>query len=205
MSNSNILVSQILCNKGNILSSDNKKCLLNEPAAVEAVQYWVNLFRKYNVAPKSSLENDNTVVMELFYNEKVAGPALTVLGTSEPLKDDELKKSEFDGFVIFDLIYKDCVIVINAEKDDQVGHWGEMMSYGSRNKKAAGVVIDGGTRDKAGILKIDNWVCFAKYTSPVESNKRWRYKAFEIPICMTGTLSKYVRVNPGDWIFGEFP
>jgi len=78
-------------------------------------------------------------------NMKVVGPALTILGTSEPLYGDELKKPEFDDFALFDRIYEDCVIVINAEKEDQVvGHWGEMMSYGDRNKEAAGVVIDGG-------------------------------------------------------------
>lgn len=62
----------ILCNGGEIISDDNKKCLLNEPAAVEAVQYWVDMLNKDKVVPESSLENDNTSLMELFYNEKVA-------------------------------------------------------------------------------------------------------------------------------------
>ena len=62
----------ILCNGGEILNEDNTKCLLNEPAAVEAVQFWVDMLLVDKVAPKSSLENNNTVNMELFYNEKVA-------------------------------------------------------------------------------------------------------------------------------------
>jgi len=134
---------------------------------------------------------------------KIVGPALTILGTTEPLGSDELKNPEFDDYAMFDKIYEGCVVVINAEKDDQVGHWGEMMSYGARNKGAVGVVIDGGTRDKAGILRIDNWTCFAKYTSPIESEKNWSSKTLEKPIYMTGTLTKYVRVNPGDWVFGD--
>lgn len=136
-------------------------------------------------------------------NMEVVGPALTILGTREPLCDKELKIPEFDDFAIFDSIYEGCVIIINAEKGDQVGHWGEMMSYGARNKGAVGVVIDGGTRDKAGILKIDNWACFSRYTTPVESDKRWNYKTLERPIYMSGTLKRYVRVNPGDWIVGD--
>ena len=140
-------------------------------------------------------------------NMIIAGPALTILGTSEPRVSGDLpgqyKNPEFDDYAMFDKIYEDCVIVLNAEKDDQVGHWGELMSYGARNKGAIGVVIDGGTRDKAGILKIDNWACFAKYTSPIESEKIWRSKTLEKPIFMTGTLSKYVRVDPGDWIVGD--
>ena len=77
------------------------------------------------------------------------------------------------------------------------------MSYGARNAGAVGAVIDGNTRDMAGILAIDRWSCFARNTTPVESKKRWRPKACEIPILVSGTLTKTVRVNPGDWIFGD--
>ena len=136
-------------------------------------------------------------------NMIIAGPAFTILGTTEPLYGEEFKNPEFDDFAMFDKIYEGCVIVINAEKDDQIGHWGEIMSYGARNKGAVGIVIDGGVRDKEGVIKIDNWACFAKYTSPIESERNWRNKTLQKPIYMTGTLTKYVRVNPGDWIFGD--
>lgn len=136
-------------------------------------------------------------------NMKVAGPAFTYWGMREPRYDEELQRPDFDNFAIFERFYPGCVVMINAEKDDQVGHWGEMMSYGARNAGATGAVIDGGTRDKAGILRIDNWSCFARYTSPVESKKRWRPKECQIPILMSGTLSRYVTVNPGDWILGD--
>lgn len=134
---------------------------------------------------------------------KVAGPAFTYWGMREPRYDADLPRPDFDNYAIFERFYPGCVIVINAEKDDQVGHWGEMMSYGARNAGAVGAVVDGGTRDKAGILRISNWSCFARYTSPVESKKRWRPKECQIPILMSGTLSRHVRVNPGDWILGD--
>ena len=66
-----------------------------------------------------------------------------------------------------------------------------------------GAVIDGGTRDKPGILDIENWSCFARYTSPIESKSRWRPREVEIPIYMTGTLTSSVLVRPGDWLFGD--
>lgn len=134
---------------------------------------------------------------------KVAGPAFTYWGMREPLYDADLPRPDFDNYAVFEKFYPGCVVVINAEKEDQVGHWGEMMSYGARNKGAVGAVIDGNTRDKAGILKIDNWACFARCTTPVESKKRWRPKVCQVPIYMSGTLSRMVRVNPGDWIFGD--
>lgn len=134
---------------------------------------------------------------------KVCGPAFTVWGMREPLFGEELPRPDFDNWALFDKFYPGCVIIMNAEKDDVVGHWGEMMSYGARNAGAVGAVIDGNTRDKAGILKIEGWSCFARNTTPVESKKRWRPKACQIPILVSGTLTKTVRINPGEWIFGD--
>ena len=69
---------------------------------------------------------------------KVAGPAFTYWGMREPRYDAALPpRPDFDDHALFDRITKHCVIVINAEKDDCIGQWGEMMSYGA---KAAGVV-----------------------------------------------------------------
>src|SRR5918998_726426 len=44
---------------------------------------------------------------------------------------------------------------------------------------------------------------FGRYTSPIESLRRSRIHDIEVPISMTGTTSSQVRVNPGDWIFGD--
>jgi 4-hydroxy-4-methyl-2-oxoglutarate aldolase len=136
---------------------------------------------------------------------KVIGPALTLMGTREPRLNSELGLEHFSDFSFLDELYQGCVLVLNAESAPQtmIGSWGEMMSYGARNKGASGIVVDGGTRDKQGILDIENWSCFARYNCPVESNQRWRLKEMNKPIFMTGTLSRLVRVNPGDWVFGD--
>lgn len=135
---------------------------------------------------------------------KVCGPAVTLLGTREPMTEEERHpEPDYDKFWMFQHFYEGCVIIINAEKEDNCGCWGEMMSYGSRNVGAAGVVIDGGTRDKAGILAIDSWSCFARYSSPVEAKKKWSPKEINHPIYMSGTLTSNVLVRPGDWIFGD--
>jgi 4-hydroxy-4-methyl-2-oxoglutarate aldolase len=134
---------------------------------------------------------------------KVCGPAFTVWGMRESRYDENLQRPDFDNYAMFNKMYQGCVVVMNSEKDDVVGHWGEMMSYGARNCGAVGAVIDGGTRDKMSILNIKNWACFARYTSPVESKKRWRPKELQVPIIVTGTLTKHLTVNPGDWIFGD--
>lgn len=160
----------------------------------------------YDVMDKLGYENQclDLKIKPLDEKWKVCGPAVTVLGTREPLTEEELHpEPEYDRFWMFKHFYEGCVIVINAEREENSGAWGEMMSYGARNAGAAGVVIDGGTRDKAGILDVEHWACFARYTTPVESLKRWRPKEMMQPIYMSGTLTSSVRVNPGDWIFGD--
>ena len=134
---------------------------------------------------------------------KIAGPAFTIWGIREPRFDAALPRPDFDDHALFNRIYPGCVVVINDEKDQVVGHWGEMMSYGARAAGAVGAVIDGGTRDKPGILQIENWTCFARYTSPIESKSRWRPRETQIPIYMTGSLTQSVLVRPGDWLFGD--
>ncbi len=100
-------------------------------------------------------------------------------------------------------MYHGCVAVINAEADQQCGHWGEMMSYSARQHGATGAVIDGGTRDLEGLAKIPGWSVFARYTTPTESKKRWRPVDFEVPIFVTGSLTTLIRINPGDRIVGD--
>jgi regulator of RNase E activity RraA len=78
-----------------------------------------------------------------------------------------------------------------------------MMSYQSRQYGARGVIVDGGIRDGPGLLLIPDWPVFVRRTSPIESARRYCYVDFEVPVFLSGTLSTYVRVNPGDWVVGD--
>lgn len=159
----------------------------------------------YDVLDKMGYPNQclDLSIAPLSGDMKVAGPAFTIWGIREPRFDEALPRPDFDDNALFDHIYPGCVVAINAEKDQVVGHWGEMMSYGARASGAVGAVIDGGTRDKPGILGIGQWSCFARYTSPIESKSRWRPREIQIPIYMTGSLTQSVLVRPGDWLFGD--
>ena len=131
----------------------------------------------------------------------VTGPAFTLMGTRNPREEtDELVRKDFRRF---EEIYEHSVVVIDGEGDDQTGHWGELLSTAAQARGATGVVVDGGTRDAAHLLKMKDWPVFCRYTTPVESRRRWRLIAHQTEINLTGTLSKYVSVRPGDWIFGD--
>lgn len=135
------------------------------------------------------------------HNMRVAGRAFTVKGSREPRT--EIINPKFQDFGMFKAMKPYDVVVVDAEKENCCGHWGEMMSYGSKQCGVVGVVIDGGIRDGISLLNIKDWPVFVRYTSPIESLHRWRSVDFQIPIYVSGTLTSQVRVNPGDWIVGE--
>ncbi|WP_163538161.1 sugar ABC transporter substrate-binding protein [Gracilibacillus sp. YIM 98692] len=51
---------------GSVLNEDNTKSLLHEPKALEAAQYYVDLYKKHQVTPQSTMDNDNTDNRNLF-------------------------------------------------------------------------------------------------------------------------------------------
>lgn len=135
---------------------------------------------------------------------QIAGPAYTVMAGPDMRSKDEMPSNpKLDRFGVFERIYEGCAVVVAAAGERQSGVWGELMSNASRVKGATGIVIDGGIRDGRLLREIEGWSVFARYTSPIESLGRSRIHDLEVPIAMTGTLTSQVRVNPGDWVFGD--
>jgi 4-hydroxy-4-methyl-2-oxoglutarate aldolase len=135
---------------------------------------------------------------------QVAGPAYTVMAGPDMRERSEMPpNTKLADFGVFTQMYEGCVVVVAAAGERQSGIWGELMSNASRARGATGVVIDGGIRDGRLVREIDGLGVFARYTSPIESLRRSRIHDIEVPISMTGSLTSQVRVNPGDWIFGD--
>lgn len=135
---------------------------------------------------------------------QVAGPAYTVMAGPDPRTHEERPANpKLDNWGVFEQIYANCVVVVAAAGERQSGIWGELMSNASRAKGATGIVIDGGIRDGRLLTEIEGWSVFARYTSPIESLRRSRIHDLEVPVAITGTLTSQVRVEPGDWVFGD--
>jgi regulator of RNase E activity RraA len=137
---------------------------------------------------------------------RIAGPAFTVRGGREPRnhhEEPEMMLPKFHDWGMYKTLYPGCVIVINAEAEQQCGHFGEMMSYTAKQFGAAGIVIDGGIRDGRGLLAIPDWPVFVRYLSPIDAAHRFSANDFQVPIAVTGTLTSQIRIDPGDWIVGD--
>ena len=62
----------IWMNGGELISEDGTTALVNEPAAVEAVEYWTDMYTEHGVSPSSTLQNDGTANRRLFIAEAVS-------------------------------------------------------------------------------------------------------------------------------------
>lgn len=65
-------ILQLYSHGGDILSADEKVCTLDTPEAVEAMKSLVDTLTTNKIASPSSMEIDNTLLRELFINQKIA-------------------------------------------------------------------------------------------------------------------------------------
>lgn len=124
----------------------------------------------------------------------VAGRALTVLQTPVYRRPEDPYKVLFDAF---DHIEAGTVLVISSGGEYASGVWGELLSIGARARGAEGAVIDGLTRDIAGIAAMQ-FPVFARGFTPLDSEGRCEAIEWGTPIQSGGVM-----VNSGDIIFGD--
>ncbi|MDD5658811.1 MAG: RraA family protein [Actinomycetota bacterium] len=90
----------------------------------------------------------------------------------------------------------DIIVIDNGGRKD-VSCWGEILSYGAKNKKVAGVIIDGAFRDIDDIKPI-NFPVFARAVVPVTARKRIMSLDTNKIIQCGG-----VQVRPGDYAMAD--
>jgi 4-hydroxy-4-methyl-2-oxoglutarate aldolase len=180
-----------------------------DDSVVELQKRWdrIRIANVYDVLDSMGYPNQclDLAIRPIFPHMHLAGKAITVKGGREPRLNDELKEEE-RGFSVYlalkDLVFPGSVVVVECGGENLTGKFGEITSWGLQQRGARGIVLDSYIRDWLGLEVIPDYTVCARGTSPIESNKRWRPEAYNIPIAMPGTLTSQVRVNPDDWIVG---
>ena len=143
-------------------------------------------------------------IRPIFPEQHLAGVAITARGGRDPRTSEDFRKGEEENYfqILKEKIFPGSVVVIETGGEPYTGKFGEMTSWSIKQRGARGIVLDGYIRDYLGLKVIPDYTVCARGTSPIESAKRWRINAVNIPIAMPGTLTSQVRVNPGDWVVG---
>ena len=161
----------------------------------------------YDVLDKLGYSNQclDLRIRPLVFGGHLAGKAVTAKGGRDPRSWEDIQAEGKDTQTlvrIADLLFPGSVVVVECGGEMVTGKFGEMTSWNLQQAGARGIVLDSYIRDRLGLDAIPNYTVCALGTSPVESSRRWRVQATNVPICMPGTLTSQVRVNPGDWIVG---
>lgn len=135
---------------------------------------------------------------------RLAGPAHTLRWVRDPRPRSEWNPAELPTIAdYFTAIEDGDVVVVHGGDDKATGHWGEMMSTMAWRAGAVGAVIDGGIRDSEGVMEMEGFETFARYTSPIEGASRLRVHGAGVPLLVDGALGSRVLVRPGDWIVAD--
>lgn len=135
----------------------------------------------------------------------VAGAAFTTKATvSEAGAKVKTERLTLDSsrYQMLDEMYEGCVLVEDVGNDPVSGGLGENMGLSVRVKGCVGVVCDGGTRDKKALIRA-GFPVFSRFSSATFSRDRRRHLDYQIPLRLSGHLTRWVTVNPGDVVFGD--
>ncbi len=145
-------------------------------------------------------------IRPLFPHQHLAGKVVTARGCRDPRTREQMQaegqKSTVSLVSLRNLVFPGAAIVLECGGEPHTGKFGEMTSWNIQQAGVKGMVMDGYIRDRLGLEVIPGYTVCARGTSPVESYKRWRIQATNVPIAMPGTLTSQVPVNPGDWVVG---
>jgi 4-hydroxy-4-methyl-2-oxoglutarate aldolase len=156
----------------------------------------------YDVLDKMGYPNQalSTEIRPLARGYRLAGPALTIYGTSAAAYDG--KRGSAMSYEMFRSIQGGDVIVFDTGGHKIGGPWGANTGTNAKARGAAGIVLDGGTRDARDLIEL-SFPTYCRFTTPVLAHGRFQVEGFNVPISVSGQVQERVRVNPGDFVLGD--
>jgi 4-hydroxy-4-methyl-2-oxoglutarate aldolase len=132
-------------------------------------------------------------IQPLDHRMVLAGPAFTIVGMSNSTRE----KARRMGPRVIDSFVPHVVACYDTMGNQDTGVWGELWSAGAAKRGCVGAVVDGGIRDTAYIRRA-GFPIFARHRVPADAIGRFNIIDFNCPVSIGG-----VRVNPGDYVFGD--
>jgi len=136
-------------------------------------------------------------------NIKPIGPVVTIAGEAFTVKYayslfNTVEDSIEGDTTMLEKIRNNSVIVVDNGGNEMTGLWGGMSALTAKKKGAQGLVIDGGVRDTAYIIKQELPI-YARFTSPLDTLGRFKIIHTNVPICINN-----ITINPRDIIMGDY-
>ena len=158
----------------------------------------------------------DTVLSHRFYALRqdmiLAGEALTVKLHSlagEILTEEERQAREEHWKRIgspqkrmMQTVFPGCALCFDTGEDLQPAQFGEMSCNLAQAHGCAGMLIAGNIRDTRYVLRLEDFPVYTLGTTP-NAFGGWRITHIQQPIFLPGHLTHYVRIDPGDFIFGD--
>ena len=126
---------------------------------------------------------------------RALGPAVTI--EFEPADDFDDDDPYGDLIEALDSLEPGVVVVISTSSYEASGLWGELFSAAAMGRGAAGVVIDGCSRDTPQVRGL-GFPVFAKGQKPLDYKGRQRVVRRDVPIRCGNVV-----VCPGDWVMAD--
>lgn len=128
---------------------------------------------------------------------RLAGWAYTIRGqmTPFPMGGDADKMAACQGLTAGE-------ISVWSGDGEGICYFGELIAIGMKERGSVGALVDGGVRDVRWIAE-QNYPVYARYRTPVQSIGRWKVNGCQVPVLLRGATSKFVQVNPGDFILAD--
>lgn len=132
---------------------------------------------------------------------QLVGPAFCAIGETL-LGTDPDSKGKAVRWEMFRRVEAGGILVVASGGYAEAVVFGENVIVAARARGCAGVVADGGVRDRDGLSALDIPV-FARFATPVSSAGRWRFVALQEPAALAGQTTATVTVRPGDIMVGD--
>jgi 4-hydroxy-4-methyl-2-oxoglutarate aldolase len=128
---------------------------------------------------------------------RLAGWAYTLVGQMVPYEGpgDPAKMKACQGL-------SPGEVALWSGDGEGVCYFGELIALAMKERGSTGALVDGGVRDVRWIGE-HGFPIFARYRTPVQSIRRWKVTACQVPAYVRGATVKRVTVAPGDFILGD--